>query len=488
MKIAIIGAGFAGLSTLKTLREFGHDATIFEKVGDVGGVWSASRTYPGVSTQNGKDTYCFSDFPMPKHYPHWPSGPQVQAYVESYAKHFGLMQHIRLNTEVQRVEQMPNGKWTIQTHNGEDQFDFLVVANGIFSRPAIPNFGNQDAFLEAGGRICHSSEFTNLDDAKGKNVLVIGYGKSSCDVASATADTAKSMHVVAREIIWKSPKKFAGVLNYKYLLLTRMGEGLFKYREAKGFEGFLHGRGKGIRNSMIGSVQALTTLQLGLKKLGLVPRGEFERIARSTVSLVTDGFYKRVKSGKIKVHRDTHIDSFEVEGSARYAKLKNGERIPADIVICGTGWKQEVPFLSPEISEKLFDDEGNFMLYNCVKPIGIDNLAFNGYNSSFFSPLSTEMGALWIASYLADDLKLPNEADQRRMTRERLDWMAERTEGKHARGTNIIPFSMHQIDELLTDLRLSIPRRQRFMEWHTPVKPGNYDKVRQKLKKRIGVS
>lgn len=152
-----------------------------------------------------------------------------------------------------RAEQRRDGTWLIETTDGDDSFDFLVVANGIFSRPAIPEFDNQDAFLDAGGRICHSSEFTNLDDARGKNVVVIGYGKSSCDVAAATADTAQSLHVVAREIIWKAPKKFAGVLNYKCLLLTRLGEGLFKYRKTKGFEAFLHGPGKALRNSMIGS-------------------------------------------------------------------------------------------------------------------------------------------------------------------------------------------------------------------------------------------
>jgi dimethylaniline monooxygenase (N-oxide forming) len=81
MKIAIIGAGFAGLTTARHLRDFGHDVTVFEKVHDVGGVWSTTRLYPGVSTQNGKDTYCLSDFPMPKHYPEWPSGQQVQAYL-----------------------------------------------------------------------------------------------------------------------------------------------------------------------------------------------------------------------------------------------------------------------------------------------------------------------------------------------------------------------------------------------------------------------
>ena len=61
MKIAIIGAGFAGIAAGKVLDQFGHDVTIYEKAPDVGGVWSVSRRYPGLSTQNDKGTYHLSD-------------------------------------------------------------------------------------------------------------------------------------------------------------------------------------------------------------------------------------------------------------------------------------------------------------------------------------------------------------------------------------------------------------------------------------------
>ncbi len=77
--VGIIGAGFAGLSTAKVLRAFGFEVTVFEKEPDVGGVWAASRRYPGLTTQNPRTTYALSDFPMPASYPEWPSGQQVQA-------------------------------------------------------------------------------------------------------------------------------------------------------------------------------------------------------------------------------------------------------------------------------------------------------------------------------------------------------------------------------------------------------------------------
>jgi cation diffusion facilitator CzcD-associated flavoprotein CzcO len=490
MKIAIIGAGFAGLTTARHLRDFGHDVTVFEKVHDVGGVWSTTRLYPGVSTQNGKDTYHLSDFPMPKHYPEWPSGQQVQAYLNDYADHFKLKPLIRLSTPVTHAAQSADGRWsvTFQPEAREEQtetFDFLTVCNGIFSTPAVPHFSGSEQFKASGGTICHSSEFLNPDDARGKHVIVVGYGKSSCDVAVGLVDAASSMTVVARELIWKMPKKLAGVLNYKYLFLTRMGEALFPYISLKGFERFLHGPGRPVRNSMLGSVQSVISRQLKLKKLGALPRGSFERIARSTVSLVTDGFFDLVAKRRITIKRDASISQLLVDGRQRFALLKSGEKVPADIIICGTGWRQEVPFLDADLQARILDSRGNFRLYRCILPTGMKNLAFNGYNSSFYSPLSAEMGAIWIAAYLRGALKLPSELEQIEATDLRLRWMEERTEGKHARGTNIIPFSMHQIDELLNDLNLSIGLMQRFMEWQLPIKPKSYARVAKELHKRL---
>ena len=95
MHIGIIGAGFAGLSHAKVLREFGFDVTVFDKTPDVGGVWSRTRRYPGLTTQNNRSTYALSDFPMPTSYPEWPSGEQVQAYLEAYVRHAGLMPFLR---------------------------------------------------------------------------------------------------------------------------------------------------------------------------------------------------------------------------------------------------------------------------------------------------------------------------------------------------------------------------------------------------------
>lgn len=483
--VGIIGAGFAGLSTAKVFKSFGYAVTVFEKEADVGGVWSASRRYPGLTTQNPRTTYELSDYPMPGWYPEWPSGQQVQAYLQSYAKHFGLDRDILLGTEVDSASLEPGEHgWVVTTRNrsaadgsSQHRFDYLVVCNGIFSIPSIPGFPGSAAFKDAGGRILHTSQFTDLEDARNKHVLVVGYGKSSCDVANAIVGVSRSTTVVARSLIWKIPKKLKNILNFKYLFLTRMGEGLFRYIRLRGFERFLHGPGKPIRNWMLNSVESVVARQLKLRESGLHPEKPLETIARSTVSLVTDGFYENIREGRLVMKAGAEIRELR----PREAELSNGEVVPADIVICGTGWDQRVPFFDAEIRAKITDEKGNFRLYRTMIPVGVPRLMFNGYNSSFFSQLSAEVGALWLVEYLAGNVRLPSKEEMNRRIDERLAWTEARTDGKHSKGTNVIPFSVHQMDELLDEINLNLSRPRRLLQWLKPVTGADYRGLTPKL-------
>ena len=486
--VAIIGAGIAGLCTAKTLLSLGYRVTVFEKEAALGGVWSASRRYPGLTTQNPRETYCFSDWPMPADYPEWPSGKQMQAYLQSYADHFRVTPRIRFSTAVDRAEPLADGAgWILGWNTGgearEEAFDWLIACNGIFSIPSVPQWPGTEAFTAAGGQVLHTSQFTDPEKARGKHVLVIGYGKSSCDVANAVAPISASTAMVVRHLIWKIPKIIGGVLNFKHLFLNRMGEGLFPWTELKGFEAFLHGPGKPLRNGMLNTVQAVIGRQLGLKALGLDPGKPLETIARSTVSLVTDGFYDKIGSGRLGIHRDSEI----VELTPGKARLSDGSTVPADIVISGTGWHQRVDFLPDDVRRKVTDSQGNFRLYRSMVPLGVPRLLFNGYTSSFFCQLNAEMGAIWLAALLEGKLALPDEATMATQIDQRLAWMDERTEGKHCKGTNIVPFSIHHIDELLVDLGLPLPRGTRILQWLRTVRAEDFAPVWPRAVRKLGL-
>ncbi len=509
MRIAIIGAGFAGLSAGRVLTQFGHDVTIFEKAPDVGGVWSSIRRYPGLSTQNNKGTYSLIDLPYPKDFPEWPSGEQVQQYLATYATTFDLDSKLRLSTEVVKAELDESGEtpsWTVSSRRATDvmsdgeplddglgettgeerveQFDYVVVANGIFSQPFLPAYAGREEFEAAGGRLCTPSDIHTMDEVQGKDVVVVGYGKSACDIAAFITGSTRSTTVIARHLLWKMPKKLMNKLNYKYLMLPRLGEALFPYSHPTPAEKFLHGPGKPIRNGMLQSIQGVAVKQLKLDKMGLIPEGDFERIARSTVSLTSDGFYEKVAKGDLVVKREMEVVRLLVDDGKPMAELTDKTIVPADIVIAATGWRQGVPFLSDDLERRLTDERGNFELWRFILPHDVPGLAFCGYNSSFYSPLSAQIGALWIANYLMGGAVMPPLEERRRIVTERLTWMEERTEGKHARGTNIIPFSLHNVDESLKGMGLKITPVQRAKEWLLPASPQDYKFVAEKLLRR----
>lgn len=489
-----------------------------------GGVWSKTRSYPGLGTQNTSSTYHFSDMPMPKNFPEWPQAAQVQSYLESYVEKHSLGRRIHLSTEVKSIAR-PEGSargWqvTVQNADGKESsssqpqshtFDHIVVANGVFCQGAIPNIPKTSGFTASGGQIIHTSDYTKLPETpENKHVVVVGYGRSACDVANAMSDIAESTTVVARRLTWKLPRHLGGVLNYKFLFLTRMGESLFEYIRPGFFEQFMYSRiGTPVRKFLFWSVGAVVSRQLLLDEVKAVPDGPFEDIATSRIALSTEGFYKKVKQGKnLFLRRDTQIEELYADAKTTLpmARLGTGETVRADLVLCGTGFHQKCPFLPKDIVDSLTDERGNWIgLYRQILPIGIPDLSFNGYNSSLFCPTSSEIAALWIAAHLEDEknakasqatskqgreylLQLPTEKEQWKESKRFFQWLDIRSKGRHAHGTNLVPFSLHQIDDLLGDLKVSLPTFSMLRQWLLPMDPSAYQSCIEQVKKKAGLA
>jgi cation diffusion facilitator CzcD-associated flavoprotein CzcO len=492
MRIGIVGAGLGGLTTAKLLKQTGHHVTVFDRTPDVGGVWSRTRRYPGLTTQSPRNTYSISDFAMPKHYPEYPTGAQVQEYLAAYAGEFGIDADLRLNAEVvsARTDDV-SGVWSLRvcdTRTGAytaESFDRLVIANGTFCEPSMPEFEGIEEFVAAGGRICAATEFHDIKGARDQHVLVVGYGKSACDVAVPISEVAASTDVIARQLVWKIPKKLGGIVGYKRLLLTRLGEALSRYIRLRRVDRFIHGPGDGVRHRLLSWVGSDYTRQFKLEKLGLVPPGTIADIFHGASGTTTDGFFSAVEAGTIAVHREITIARLFAESGRPYAELSDGSALPADLVVCATGFTQGVSFLDPAILARLLDERDNFMLYRQILPIDVPNLYFNGYNSSFVSTLNAEMAAVWIAAHLAGAVPVPEPAAMRQAVIEQLAFMDRTTGGHHCRGTKIIPFSLHNVDEVLDDLGLNISARVRALHWIIPMNTAAYRNVARTLVERL---
>jgi cation diffusion facilitator CzcD-associated flavoprotein CzcO len=193
-----------------TPNQDGFDVTMFEKGPELGGVWAASRTYPGLRANNPRETYAFSDFPYPETADDFPTAEQVRSYLNSYADHFGLRPLMRLSTEVVSVKYPAGTPGEAQpfeivirtTRNGgtteTHHFDFVAVCNGVFHEPNVPRLEGQEHFS---GPILHSSRLVDPEVVVGKRIVVVGAGKSA--LASASTSCA---YLRTRRTRWRSTR------------------------------------------------------------------------------------------------------------------------------------------------------------------------------------------------------------------------------------------------------------------------------------------
>jgi len=199
--IAIIGAGFAGLGMGYYLKKGGIESfTIFEKAGDLGGVWR-DNTYPGAACDVPSHLYSFS---FDTHYP-WSTafGPQreILDYLHQVAQKHGLMRHIRFGQEVASASfDEARGVWLIRFVDGATaEVRVLISAVGQLHRPVLPDVPGIEAFQ---GPMFHSARWDHSFDPAGKTVASIGAGPSAIQYVPEIAKQAKQLHVFQRTPAW----------------------------------------------------------------------------------------------------------------------------------------------------------------------------------------------------------------------------------------------------------------------------------------------
>lgn len=102
-RIAVIGAGASGLSSIKCCLEEGLEPVCFEGTDDIGGLWrfqenpeeGRASIYNSVIINTSKEMMCFSDYLIPEHFPNYMHNSQVLEYFRMYAKEFDLLKYIR---------------------------------------------------------------------------------------------------------------------------------------------------------------------------------------------------------------------------------------------------------------------------------------------------------------------------------------------------------------------------------------------------------
>src|SRR5687767_14900565 len=166
-RVAVVGAGAAGLTAVKELLGIGAEVVAYDKGDRPGGLWvnksssGISPAYDSLHLNTSKGRTEFADFPMPEDWPDYPSVNCVAGYLADYAEKFGLLDSIRFNTTVTSVERDEDGSWVVESDPGTpERFDAVVIANGHNWNPRWPSPPYPGNFE---GAEMHAHDFSNAD-------------------------------------------------------------------------------------------------------------------------------------------------------------------------------------------------------------------------------------------------------------------------------------------------------------------------------------
>lgn len=404
--VAIIGAGVAGLQTARMLTKVGIQSTIFEKAQDVGGVWR--ENYADFGLQVPKELYEFPGFPYPQDgdWDLFPTGPQVQKYIQSYAEEHGLMQLIRFGTTVVQLLPLADGRgWQVTfASEGEQQiqeFDFCVVSTGMYS--ATPHLPVAPGAEEFTGEILHSCTFRERKQAAGKRVVVVGGGKSAVDNAVAAAKEGLSSTLLYRDVHWPVPRYLLNLVPFKWGTYSRFGHFMLPAsHEEPAFSSWFHSVCVPLKWLFWRIVELMFCCQFGLSK-EQVPTTPIEQDLFTGGQILNYEYRDMLRAGKVHGMKGS-IDHFTKSGVV----LRDGTEIQADLVIYGTGFRKSYNIFDRATQEKLAVEKDGLYLYRNIIPAAVPNLAFIGSEVSTFNNILTHgLQALWLQQVLTGEMSLP---------------------------------------------------------------------------------
>jgi cation diffusion facilitator CzcD-associated flavoprotein CzcO len=212
--VVIVGAGFAGLRALHTMRSREMSAVVLEASADLGGVWYHNG-YPGArcDVESYDYSYRFSE-ELEQEWrwsERYAQRPEILSYIRHVADRFGLRPHIEFNTRMTSARYDEQARrWTVKSADAREwSARFLVLCVGQLSTTKRPDYPGQDAFR---GEIYHSGEWPHHPvDFTGKSVGIIGTGSSGMQMTPVIAPLCKHLLVFQRTPNYSIPAANAPV-------------------------------------------------------------------------------------------------------------------------------------------------------------------------------------------------------------------------------------------------------------------------------------
>lgn len=394
-KLAIIGAGPAGIVAAKFLRSEGLEPVIFEQSDRVGGQWhldnSLSSIWPAMPTNTSRILTRFSDLDYPDDTPVFPSAEQVNAYLEHYVNQFDLDRCLRLDTCVEHLGRTPSGEWSLQFlgpdgESGEEIFSNVIIACGRFNKPSIAPV---PGLRIDGEQHIHAADYNGPEIFRGKRMLVAGSAISALEIASDLAmNGAASVVSVNRGQRYIIGKQYQGVpTDHLHFCLYEafLGEQLSPEINARRMKDFV-----------------LESMGNPADHGAPAPRDD----PRAAGFTKAEHFLELLAAGRIEIRAWPQ----RIAGGEVY--FPDGTTQAIDHVILATGYRLDLPFLESSAAAALSLDDDHIALYGHTFHPDLPGLAVLGFYNQvgpYFPVL--ELQARWAAYTISGRIEAPSRAE-----------------------------------------------------------------------------
>jgi cation diffusion facilitator CzcD-associated flavoprotein CzcO len=205
VRVAVIGAGFAGLGMAIRLRQHGiRDLVVIERGASVGGTWR-DNTYPGCACDVPSHLYSFSFAPNPRWSHSFSRQPEIRSYLERVAEEFGVLPHLHLSTDLEAADWDESAQvWRLRTSRGDLSADVLVSGCGALVEPRLPAVPGLGSFE---GTAFHSARWDHDADLTGKRIAVVGTGASAIQFVPYLQQRGAHVTVFQRTPPWIVPRR-----------------------------------------------------------------------------------------------------------------------------------------------------------------------------------------------------------------------------------------------------------------------------------------
>ncbi|WP_158866343.1 flavin-containing monooxygenase [Leifsonia sp. AG29] len=328
LRVAIIGAGFAGIAAAYRLRAAGAQVTVFERADSVGGVWRDNH-YPGAACDVPSFLYSFSFAQKFDWSRKFAPQPEIHRYIQDTVRRLGLDGLIRFGESLDKAAwDAEAGVWRLAFASGATfEADMVVTATGQMSTPHIPTIPGAAQFR---GRVFHTSAWDDSVELDGRSVTVVGSGASVVQVVPAIAEVAGRVTVLQRSpgyVLSKDDHAYSAAVSPRVARLQRA----ISYAQKEWFTPRLtrwpslltkqEGAFRRYVQEQVGDPalrqQVLPSDRLGCKRI-LVSNDWYSALGRDNVELVGS------EVGALTEH--------EVVAS-------DGRRVPTDVLVLGTGFQ-----------------------------------------------------------------------------------------------------------------------------------------------------